>query len=46
MTHPQTNVRIDADRLWSALMDMAKIGPGARGANNRQTVADTHRNLA
>ena len=34
------NMRIDGDRLWDALMEMAKIGPGVRGGNNRQTVTD------
>jgi len=26
--------------LWDALMEMAKIGPGVRGGNNRQTLTD------
>ncbi len=43
MTHPQTNMRIDADRLWSSLVDMARIGPGLHGGNNRQTVMDADR---
>ena len=34
------NMRIDGDRLWDSLMEMAKIGPGVRGGNNRQTVTD------
>ncbi|MDF1778310.1 MAG: Zn-dependent hydrolase [Rhizobiaceae bacterium] len=34
------NMRINGDRLWDAIMDMAKIGPGVRGGNNRQTVTD------
>ena len=34
------NMRIDGDRLWDALMEMAKIGPGVRGGNNRQTLTD------
>ena len=34
------NFRIDGDRLWDALMDMAKIGPGVAGGNNRQTLTD------
>tara|TARA_R110002126_G_scaffold291717_1_gene455749 strand:+ start:34494 stop:35723 length:1230 start_codon:yes stop_codon:yes gene_type:complete len=33
-------MRINGDRLWDAIMDMAKIGPGVRGGNNRQTVTD------
>ena len=31
------NFRIDPDRLWDSLMEMAKIGPGIAGGNNRQT---------
>jgi beta-ureidopropionase / N-carbamoyl-L-amino-acid hydrolase len=34
------NMRVDGDRLWDSLMDMAKIGPGLRGGNNRQTLTD------
>lgn len=34
------NMRIDGDRLWDTLMEMAKIGPGIRGGNNRQTLTD------
>ncbi|TPW31437.1 Zn-dependent hydrolase [Martelella alba] len=34
------NMRINGDRLWDALMDMAKIGPGIAGGNNRQTLTD------
>ncbi|MEM6463975.1 MAG: Zn-dependent hydrolase [Pseudomonadota bacterium] len=34
------NMRIDGDRLWDALMQMAQIGPGVRGGNNRQTLTD------
>ncbi len=39
-TAPGKNMRIDADRLWDSLMEMAKIGPGVAGGNNRQTVTD------
>ncbi|WP_310620413.1 Zn-dependent hydrolase [Flexibacterium corallicola] len=35
-----TNHRINGDRLWQSLMDMAQIGPGVRGGNNRQTLTD------
>ncbi|MEL6121458.1 MAG: Zn-dependent hydrolase [Pseudomonadota bacterium] len=35
-----TNLRIDPDRLWDSLMEMAKIGPGIAGGNNRQTLTD------
>ncbi len=34
------NLRINGDRLWDSLLDMAKIGPGLRGGNNRQTLTD------
>ncbi|MEM6304900.1 MAG: Zn-dependent hydrolase [Pseudomonadota bacterium] len=36
----QKNLRIDPDRLWDSLMEMAKIGPGVAGGNNRQTLTD------
>ncbi|WP_420915806.1 Zn-dependent hydrolase [Oceaniglobus indicus] len=31
---------IDGSRLWDSLMEMAKIGPGVAGGNNRQTLTD------
>ena len=34
----ETNISINENRLWDSLMDMAKIGPGIAGGNNRQTV--------
>ncbi|TCT42129.1 Zn-dependent hydrolase [Martelella mediterranea] len=34
------NMRVNGDRLWDALMEMAKIGPGVAGGNNRQTLTD------
>ena len=34
------NLRIDGARLWDSLMEMAKIGPGKAGGNNRQTLTD------
>ena len=34
------NLRIDSARLWDSLMDMAKVGPGVAGGNNRQTLSD------
>ncbi|UYV39460.1 Zn-dependent hydrolase [Rhodobacteraceae bacterium D3-12] len=37
---PGENLRINGDRLWDSLMDMAKIGPGVAGGNNRQTLTD------
>ena len=40
MSHPGENLKINADRLWDSLMEMAKIGPGVAGGNNRQTLTD------
>ena len=40
MTAPTDNLRINGERLWDSLMEMAKIGPGLRGGNNRQTLTD------
>ncbi|MGH1354576.1 MAG: Zn-dependent hydrolase [Thalassovita sp.] len=40
MPAPGENLKINGDRLWDSLMDMAKIGPGIAGGNNRQTVTD------
>ncbi|MDB2407802.1 Zn-dependent hydrolase [Jannaschia sp.] len=37
---PGQNMRIDPDRLWDSLMEMATIGPGIAGGNNRQTLTD------
>ncbi|MBU74977.1 MAG: Zn-dependent hydrolase [Rhodospirillaceae bacterium] len=34
------NFRINGDRLWDSLMEMAKIGPGIAGGNNRQTLTN------
>jgi len=34
------NMKINSDRLWESLMEMAKIGPGVAGGNNRQTLTD------
>ena len=34
------NLKINGERLWDSLMEMAKIGPGIAGGNNRQTVTD------
>jgi N-carbamoyl-L-amino-acid hydrolase len=40
MTAPGENLRIDPARLWDSMMDMARIGPGVAGGNNRQTLTD------
>ncbi|RMC31548.1 Zn-dependent hydrolase [Paracoccus alkanivorans] len=37
---PAANMKIDGDRLWDSLMEMARIGPGVAGGNNRQTLTD------
>ncbi len=34
------NLRINGARLWDSLMEMAEIGPGVAGGNNRQTLTD------
>ena len=34
------NLTLNGDRLWDSLMEMAKIGPGIAGGNNRQTLTD------
>ncbi len=40
MSAPGENLKINGDRLWDSLMDMARIGPGIAGGNNRQTLTD------
>jgi N-carbamoyl-L-amino-acid hydrolase len=40
MAAPGQNLRINGARLWDSLMDMARIGPGVAGGNNRQTLTD------
>ncbi len=40
MTALGQNLKINGDRLWDSLMEMAKIGPGVAGGNNRQTLTD------
>jgi beta-ureidopropionase / N-carbamoyl-L-amino-acid hydrolase len=34
------NLRINGARLWDSIHEMAKIGPGVAGGNNRQTLTD------
>ena len=34
------NLQLDGARLWDSLMEMAKIGAGIAGGNNRQTLTD------
>ncbi|MFP4273549.1 MAG: Zn-dependent hydrolase [Paracoccaceae bacterium] len=40
MAAPGENLKVNGDRLWDSLMEMAKIGPGVAGGNNRQTLTD------
>ncbi len=40
MSAPGDNLKTNASRLWDSLMEMAKIGPGIAGGNNRQTQTD------
>lgn len=40
MAAPRENLAINGNRLWDSLMEMAKIGPGIAGGNNRQTLTD------
>ena len=40
MSVPGANLRINSARLWDSLMEMAQIGPGIAGGNNRQTLTD------
>lgn len=37
------NHRVNGERLWDSLMEMALIGPGIKGGNNRQTLTDEDR---
>jgi N-carbamoyl-L-amino-acid hydrolase len=44
MPTPWTNtLTVDGERLWSALMAMAEIGPGIAGGCNRQALTDADR---
>ncbi|SFC10337.1 Zn-dependent hydrolase [Tropicimonas isoalkanivorans] len=40
MAAPGENLKINGARLWDTIMEMAKIGPGVAGGNNRQTLTD------
>ena len=39
-SNAEKNLMINANRLWESLMELAKIGPGVAGGNNRQTLTD------
>ncbi len=40
MSAPAKNLTVDGERLWDMLMEMAKIGPGVAGGNDRQALTD------
>ncbi len=40
MTKPTDNLKINGERLWGSIHEMAEIGPGVAGGNNRQTLTD------
>ncbi len=40
MAAPGENLRINGDRLWDSIHEIAGIGPGIAGGSNRQTVTD------
>ncbi|WP_428032099.1 Zn-dependent hydrolase [Ancylobacter sp.] len=43
MNQQTGNMRVDGARLWTSLMEMAEIGPGIAGGNNRQALTDADR---
>ena len=40
MAVPGENLRINGDRLWDTIHEIAEIGPGVAGGSNRQTLTD------
>ena len=40
MVTPGDNLRSNPDRLWDSIHEMAEIGPGIAGGNNRQALTD------
>lgn len=40
MAAPGENLRINGDRLWETIHEIALIGPGIAGGSNRQTATD------
>jgi len=40
MAAPGENLRINTDRLWGSIHELAEIGPGVAGGSNRQTLTD------
>jgi N-carbamoyl-L-amino-acid hydrolase len=43
MAAPGSNLKINGERLWDTLMEMAQIGPGVKGGNRRLTLTDVDR---
>ena len=43
MAAPGSNLKINGERLWASVMEMAKIGPGVKGGNKRLTLTDVDR---
>ncbi|MBU1175295.1 MAG: Zn-dependent hydrolase [Alphaproteobacteria bacterium] len=40
MAAPGQNLKINAERLWETIHELAEIGPGIAGGNNRQTLTN------
>ncbi|MGH6922758.1 MAG: Zn-dependent hydrolase, partial [Propylenella sp.] len=40
MSAPGSNLKINGERLWETIHEMAKIGPGVKGGNRRLTLTD------
>jgi N-carbamoyl-L-amino-acid hydrolase len=40
MVKPTDNLKINGERLWASIHEIAEIGPGVRGGSNRQTLTD------
>lgn len=40
MTAPGANLKINGQRLWDSIHELALIGPGVAGGSNRQTLTD------
>jgi beta-ureidopropionase / N-carbamoyl-L-amino-acid hydrolase len=45
MTTPLSNLRVDPDRLWTSIMETARIGATAKGGINRLTLTDLDRQV-
>lgn len=43
MAAPGSNLKINGERLWDSIHEMAKIGPGVKGGNRRLTLTDVDR---